>query len=136
MRVIADTGPLVAYCYGPDRHHDWAVRTLQGLRPPLLCCEAVLTELFWRVAYLGGNTAQIWAWLEQDIIRIEFSVAEHYADLRRLMQRYANRKMDFADACLVRMSELHREARVFTCDRDFKVYRRNERQQIPLIFPD
>jgi hypothetical protein len=32
--------------------------------------------------------------------------------------------------------EIHGDVRVFTCDRDFKIYRRNERLQIPLIFPE
>jgi hypothetical protein len=43
--------------------------------------------------------------------------------------------MHFADACLVRMSELTAECRVWTTDSDFMVYRRKERLQIPLIFP-
>ena len=41
-----------------------------------------------------------------------------------------------ADACLVRMSELHDRARIFTLDSDFRTYRRHSRQVIPLIFPN
>ena len=40
----------------------------------------------------------------------------------------SNVSMSFADACLVRMSELWPEAPVFTLDSDFRVYRRNKRQ--------
>jgi hypothetical protein len=43
--------------------------------------------------------------------------------------------MSFADAGLVRMSELWPEAPVFTLDSDFRVYRRNKRQSLPLICP-
>jgi uncharacterized protein len=43
--------------------------------------------------------------------------------------------MDLADACLVRLSELHRDCRVLTCDADFLIYRRKDRLQIPLILP-
>ena len=43
--------------------------------------------------------------------------------------------MSFADACLVRMSELHRDSQVFTLDHDFAAYRRNGRERIPLITP-
>ncbi len=40
------------------------------------------------------------------------------------------------DACLVRMSELRRDCRVFTLDKaEFQVYRRFERQVIPLVAP-
>jgi len=44
--------------------------------------------------------------------------------------------MDFADACLVYMSEQQRNSRIITIDRaDFAVYRRNGREPIPLIAP-
>ena len=43
--------------------------------------------------------------------------------------------MSFADACLVRMAEQHPSALLLTLDRDFKFYRRNGRQAIPLVIP-
>jgi hypothetical protein len=43
--------------------------------------------------------------------------------------------MSFADACLVRMSEIHPSSVVWTLDRDFSVYRQHGRQTIPLITP-
>jgi hypothetical protein len=38
-------------------------------------------------------------------------------------------------ARLVRMSELRRESRILTLDRDFDAYRRNGRERIPLLAP-
>jgi hypothetical protein len=50
---------------------------------------------------------------------------------------YHDQEMQLADACLVRMSELKRDCRVFTLDRrDFRVYRRFDRQVIPLVAPE
>jgi hypothetical protein len=48
--------------------------------------------------------------------------------------------MSFADACLVRMSEMERDTLIFTTNRDFLTYRRNpyrrnRRERIPLISP-
>ncbi len=43
--------------------------------------------------------------------------------------------MSLADACLVRMAEIHEEAVVFTLDRDFKIYRKSNRQVIATIMP-
>jgi predicted nucleic acid-binding protein len=51
------------------------------------------------------------------------------------MRRYADTPMSFADACLVRMSEIHPSSVVWTLDRDFSVYRQHGRQTIPLITP-
>ena len=45
--------------------------------------------------------------------------------------------MDFADACLVYMSEQTRDCKIVTIDRtDFSVYRRHGRVAIPLLLPD
>jgi predicted nucleic acid-binding protein len=45
-------------------------------------------------------------------------------------------RMDAADASLVVLSEIHREARIITTDRrDFSVYRRFGRQRLPTVFP-
>jgi len=51
------------------------------------------------------------------------------------MQRYANTPMSLADACLVRLSEMHEDCRVLTLDIHFKLYRRYGRSVIPLISP-
>jgi rRNA-processing protein FCF1 len=42
--VLVDTGPIVDYLNGRDRHHQWAVEQFRRLRPPLLTCEGVLSE--------------------------------------------------------------------------------------------
>ena len=40
-----------------------------------------------------------------------------------------------ANACLTRIRELPSPARVLILDADFRLYRRNGRQTIPLIYP-
>jgi hypothetical protein len=53
------------------------------------------------------------------------------------MKKYADHPMDFADACLVYMSEQTKDCRIVTIDRaDFTVYRRHGREAIPLVLPD
>jgi len=49
------------------------------------------------------------------------------------MERYKNVPTSFADACLVRMTEIERDSLVFTTDGDFLTYRRNRRERIPMI---
>jgi len=58
--------------------------------------------------------------MERGVIRIALSVKEEQADLRALMRRYRNRPMSLADACLVRLSEIHTDGEVFTLD--FRIY--------------
>ena len=51
------------------------------------------------------------------------------------MKKYSDTPMDFVDACLVVMTEGKQDCRLITLDSDFRIYRRFERQTIPLIAP-
>lgn len=64
-----------------------------------------------------------------------FRLQDHATPVLSLLRKYADQQMDLADACLVRMSELHRDCVVVTVDSDFRVYRRNGREAIPLLAP-
>lgn len=52
------------------------------------------------------------------------------------MIKYTNVPMSFADACLVRMAEQYLNSTILTLDSDFRVYRKNGNQIIPVIMPD
>jgi len=55
--------------------------------------------------------------------------------VRALIGRYGSR-MDYADACLVRLSELYADHKVVTTDADdFRIYRRFTRQAIASVAP-
>jgi len=57
-------------------------------------------------------------------------------ELADWLERYSDREPDLADLCLIRMSELFPKHPVITVDReDFRVYRRNKRESIPVICP-
>jgi predicted nucleic acid-binding protein len=132
MTGIADTGFLVAFVSSNDEHNGWAKNIAEQLTEPLLTCEAVLAE----TAFHIGNCSRIFNLLNDRIIAIAFDCNDHLSQLEELADRYADRKPDFADLCLVRMSELFPKHPVVTIDReDFRVYRRNKREAIPLICP-
>ncbi len=73
--------------------------------------------------------------MEKEVIVSSFSISKNAFAVKKLMTKYKDTSMDFADACVVRMTELIGECRVWTVDSDFQVYRRNGRAIIPLIFP-
>ena len=133
--VIVDTGPLVALLVAGDDHHRWTIERLRELRPPLLTCEAVLAEAAHLVRRVHDGIARFADLLESDLLRVDFDVMAQRASVTRLLRRYADRPMSLADACLVRLAELHDRAAVFTVDGDFAVYRKHGRRAIPLITP-
>jgi predicted nucleic acid-binding protein len=133
--VLLDSGPLVATLVQGEQSHDWSVRTFNSCAGPFVTCEAVLTEAFFLLRHRPVATRALRNLLRSDLIDLSFQVDAHRRLLCRLMQDYENVPMSLADACLVRMSELHRELPVFTLDSDFAVYRRNGNEVIPLIHP-
>lgn len=132
MKGIADTGFLVAFLNRNDVHHDWAVGVAARVTEPLLTCEAVLAETASHVE----SVLLALALISEGLIALAFDCNDHLAQLAALAKRYADRHPDLADLCLIRMSELYPRHSVITVDRgDFRVYRRNKREAIPLICP-
>jgi predicted nucleic acid-binding protein len=133
---LLDTGPLVSFLGSGLRHHAWAVEEWKRLRPPLLTCEPVLTEAAFLLKRDGREADALFALMERGVIRIALTVQDEQTDLRALMRRYRNRPMSLADACLVRLSEIHTGGEVFTLDTDFRIYRRHGNKVIPVLTPD
>ncbi|PYR01366.1 MAG: pilus assembly protein [Acidobacteria bacterium] len=132
MKGIADTGFLVAFANRNDAHHDWAVGVASRVTEPLLTCEAVLAESAFHLESASLPLAMI----SDGLITIAFACNDHLPQLTALAKRYADRHPDLADLCLIRMSELYPRHAVITVDReDFRVYRRNKREMLPLICP-
>ena len=101
------------------------------LRSPLLTCEPVLTEAAFLLQREGCGADALFVLLERGVIRIALDVQQEQVHLRALMHRYRNRPMSLADACLVRLAEIHPAGEVFTLDSDFRIYRRNENRVFP-----
>jgi uncharacterized protein len=132
MKGIADTGFIVALSNRHDRHHSWAAGLLESVTEPLLTCESVLSE----AAFHLESSTYVLSLLEDELLQVAFDFSQNLPQLQELARRYADRKPDLADLCLIRMSELHPRHTVITVDEsDFRVYRRNKREAIPLFFP-
>jgi uncharacterized protein len=135
-RVVVDTGPLVALLNRRDRHHDWVRQVLDTVQPPVFTCEAVISEACFLLSRIREGQAAVLELLSKEILKVDFRLSSEVFSVRALMKKFQNVPMSFADACLVRMSELERNSRILTFDGDFRVYRRNRRQAIPTLMPD
>ena len=133
--VVLDTGPLVAFLDRRDPWHLWATEQLRGLQPPFLTCEAVISECVFLLQNKPNGVPALLSYLQEDLIELAFDLEDHLEAVSHLLRKYDDLPMSLADACLVRLSELHDRSRVFTLDADFKLYRRNGRQTIQLIYP-
>ena len=106
------------------------------IEPPLLTCEAVVVEacfLARRLVRDGQN--KVLEIVRRGTLDLSFSLSGEIDQAVRLAKKYSDVPMSLADACLVRLSELHPAGLLLTLDRDFTIYRRSRRQRIPLLSP-
>ena len=116
-----------------DRHHAWAAAAMRA-HAPFHTCEAVVLEAAW---VLGSPAGVLGLLVRGDLVLDpSFSFSTEVPKLLELCRKYADRSMDLADACLVRMTELTTHCKIWTIDRaDFSSYRRHSRQPVPCEFP-
>jgi uncharacterized protein len=132
MKGIADTGFIVAFGNKGDHHHEWALNIAKILTEPLLTCEPVLAES----AFHLGSSSYVLNLMEEGMIRLAFDVPGNLEQLLELARRYEDRKPDLADLCVIRMSEIYPRHTVLTVgESDFRVFRRNKRETIPILCP-
>jgi predicted nucleic acid-binding protein len=129
--VIMDTGPLVAALSAKDEFHGWAQGLLHELPVPWVTCEAVLSEAFFRLRKNEAATASLCELIDDSAFKI--LPVRALGAVARYIARY---RVDFADACLVALSEQFPAATLVTIDRrDFTILRRFGREAIPFIAP-
>jgi predicted nucleic acid-binding protein len=133
--ALIDTGPLVAALRRRDEHHAWARAHFEAATEPFVSCEAVISESLFLLERTRDGKEALCGLLERGIIVVRYSFDDEITETLRLIRRYNDTPMSFADACLVRMAEKSDDAVIFTTDSDFRAYRRNGRQMIPLIIP-
>ena len=134
--VLVDTGPLVALLNKRDGDHAWVRTILETIEPPLLTCEAVISEASFLMSRVAGGQDALLTLLTNRVVDLDFQLSAELPAVQSLMTKFANVPMALADACLVRMAELERDSVILTLDSDFRIYRRNGRRLIPTIMPD
>jgi uncharacterized protein len=132
--LILDSGPMVAWFCPRDERHVWARQTLAQLPSGVIVCEAVLAEVCHLAAKDGVARSKVVEFVQRGRLVLA-GLAGELPSLAELLKHYADRFMDFADACIVRLAEIHVSATICTTDRDFLFYRINGQEEIPLIAP-
>jgi predicted nucleic acid-binding protein len=116
-----------------DPFTPWAAKLVRSLPYPLFTCDAVLAE----AAHFLRSPAKLIQAITRGLLVSRFDTQTAAPRLAQLIEKYADQPMDFADACLVYLSEQTPDCKVVTIDRaDFTTYRRHGREAIPLMLPD
>jgi len=121
--VLLDTGVIVALLDRSERHHARCVAAIEGLERPLVTCEAVIAESCYLVTSLHGAAEAVLTNVELGIFQIPFALSRSAAPVLRIMRKYRDLPVDFADACLIHLAEESNTGDILTLDTDFKFYR-------------
>lgn len=135
QQVIVDMGVLVALIDRRDRYHAWVTEQLTQIAPPLLTCEAVISETWFLLQRVKNGRGTLLQLLNHRQIEVQLDLDAELATVVALLTRYQSVPVSLADAELVRMAELYSNSSVFTLDSDFQIYRKNRDHLIPLISP-
>jgi len=134
VSVLVDAGFLVALISRHDANHGWAAAQAQRSPPPWKTCEAALSEAFHLLGAKGASALA--ALLRRRAVVSTFHLGDTPEEVLELMHKYADVPMSFADACLVRMTEILPDPILLTTDADFRIYRRLGRKTIPCALPN
>jgi len=121
--ILMDAGPMVALLSPRDRHHRSCRQALRRVREEFVTVWPAIAEA---MHLLGSPKLQdlLWESLLEESPRVLPLASGDMDAMRQLMQKYADRPMDLADAALVHVAQRDGIRTVFTVDRsDFEVYR-------------
>lgn len=132
-QYVIDAGAIVALLDKRDRHHDWA-RSVFSEITSAITCDPVLTEAYSLLGRIGAGDA-LSRLLERGVFGSIFTSGDELVRIVALMRKFKDVPMSFADACLVRITEIEHDSKIVTTDSDFLVYRRHARQVVPIVAP-
>ena len=121
--VLLDTGVIVALLDRSERLHRACAGVIRGLQAPLITCEAVIAESCYLLRNLSGASEAVIENVAAGIFQIPFQLSRESAGVKHVLQKYRDRKIDLADACLIRMADEFGTADILTLDQDFLIYR-------------
>ena len=131
---LIDTGAILALLDTDDQWHEVCAAAFPSLLLPLATTAAVLAELFHLLGDHPNDVAAAWRFLRSGAVVLLPITDADVPDLERLMQQYADRPMDLADATLVHLAKRESLTTVFTIDHDdFETYRIDGRRKFRVV---
>ena len=116
-----------------EQHHRECVDAVSSLGAPLITCEAVIAESCYLLRDVAGAAAAILDNVDRGIFQVPYRLTGNAGGVLKLMRKYADAPMDFADACLVDMASDYRTGRILTLDSDFRIYRWGRNRPFELV---
>ena len=121
--LLLDTGVIVALLDRTEKTHSACAEAVHSSEAPLITCEAVIGEACYLLRNLPGASEAVIENVAAGNFQIPFQISLGAAGIRHIFRKYRDRKIDLADACLIRMADEFETGEILTLDKDFQVYR-------------
>ena len=124
MQALLDTGPWVALIDKSETMHKKCFKWLQDFSGELYTTEAVLTEVIWLLNFSTAAQLSALDFIIKGAVNLVPSTKYSLIRVQKLMDKYSDLPMDFADATLVTLAEETQLLNICTLDKkDFILYR-------------
>jgi len=135
MQALLDTGPWVALIDRSERMHKKCFDWFKGFSGDLYTTEAVLTEVIYLLNFSVPAQLSALDFILEGAVNLVPSTLYSLQKVRRLMDKYSDLPMDFADATLVAFAEETGILNICTLDKkDFGLYRLSKNKSF-VIYP-
>jgi hypothetical protein len=131
--IIVDAGPLIALFDRDDQHHRQAVEFVRSRGSHLITNFPVLTEAAF-VLRFSIEAQRDLLWWAREALDIDRDTAVDLPRIIALLQKYRDMPADFADVSLVALAERLNVRRVASIDRDFSIYRLQDKRRFENVF--
>ncbi len=101
MKILLDTGPWVALIDRSEARHQECVSWLKGYNGDIFSSEAVLTEVLYLLNFSFQAQQAALEFVLAGVVVLVPSDVESLKTVTRLMKKYRDFPMDFADATLL-----------------------------------
>ena len=131
--VLLDTGVIAALLDRSEKFHQGCSEAVRSLEAPLVTCEAVIAESCYLLRDLPGASEAVIENVIAGILQVPFQLSREALGVKQVLRRYRDRRIDLADACLIRLADEFETADILTLDKDFQIYRWGKNKQFRLL---
>lgn len=128
QKSILDTGPIVALFDRNDHYYRDIYDFMQNYNGKLYTTLPVVTEVLFLLDFNIETQLDFITWLESGAVVIIDIKTNELSYIRKMMAKYQNVPMDFADATLMLISEKLNLQDIISLDKDFFIYRKSDGQ--------
>jgi predicted nucleic acid-binding protein len=130
--ILVDTGFLVSLFRPDDRLRPQAREWLLANRQPLVTAAPVIVETCFFIDAAGKG--RLLEWAQRGAIAVADVPVNCYTEIGAIIRKYADRKIDLADATLVWLANHSGMRDILTVDEtDFSVYRLKGGRRFTLV---